>query len=113
MNERIEKLAEHLERYATFGRGDRSHEAAGLLREQHAELDRLYDRLDYTEKGIAEWRSMALHHMQQAKAAQATARVAICHLKAVLAECAYDPVRADMEAQDWLASIGATEEEAK
>jgi hypothetical protein len=71
-----------------------------------AEIERFYDKLDYTKKGLAEWREEALRHMQQAKAAQATARVAICHLRAVLAECAYDPVRVE-EARDWLVSIGA------
>ena len=35
------RVAEHLELYATFGRGDRSHDAARLLREQHAEIERL------------------------------------------------------------------------
>ena len=35
------RVAEHLELYATFGRGDRSHDAARLLREQHAEIQEL------------------------------------------------------------------------
>jgi hypothetical protein len=44
---------------------------------------------------------------------RATARVAIGHLKAVLAECVYDHVRADTEARDWLVSIGDDVEEKK
>ena len=39
------RVAEHLELYATFGRGDRSHDAARLLREQHAEIERLREQL--------------------------------------------------------------------
>ena len=38
------RVAEHLELYATFGRGDRSHDAARLLREQHAHIEDLISR---------------------------------------------------------------------
>ncbi len=43
------RVAEHLELYATFGRGDRSHDAARLLREQHEEIVRLREVLDKLE----------------------------------------------------------------
>lgn len=46
------RVAEHLELYATFGRGDRSHDAARLLREQHAEIERL--RAD-----VERWKDLA------------------------------------------------------
>ncbi len=87
--------------------------AAALAEPEPEEIARLEDRIDWLENGLAEWRDMALSNARQAKAARATARIAIGHLKAVLAECAYDPVRADMEAQDWLVSIGDDVEEKK
>ena len=82
--------------------------AARLLREQHAEIDRFDDKLDYTTKGLAEWREEALRHMQQAKAARATARVAIGHLQGVLglARTHAEQQAADTAARDWLESIG-------
>jgi len=79
-------------------------------------LDELEDELDWAEKGLAEWRATALSNARQAKAARATARIAIGHLRAVLAKCVYDTldhVPAYVAAQEWLESIGEDVEETK
>lgn len=66
------------------------------------------DHLDWLEHGIAEWRSEALTAQRQARAAQATARVAVNHLNKVLNDCRShsEQQAADTAARDWLASIG-------
>jgi hypothetical protein len=66
------------------------------------------DDVEWTEKGLAEWRDMALSNAKQAEAARATARVAIGHLDCVLNQCrtAADQQKADTAARDWLTSIG-------
>ncbi len=66
------------------------------------------DHIEWLEKGNAEWRAVALTNGRQAKAAQATARVAIGHLDAVLNKCrSHDAQQAaDTAARDWLTSIG-------
>lgn len=68
------------------------------------------DDVEWTEKGLAEWRDMYVSSSKQAEAARATARVAIGHLNKVLNNCRTAPEQqgADTEARDWLASIGAT-----
>ena len=65
--------------------------------------------VDYTEKGLAEWRATAQANARHAEAARATARVAIGHLQAVLSQAKThdEQQRADTAARDWLASIGA------
>lgn len=70
---------------------------------------RLGDALDWAEKGLAEWRAQALATSQQLAAAQATARIAIGHLQAVLnkARTFDEQQRADTAARDWLTSIGS------
>ena len=67
------------------------------------------DDAEVTERGLAEWRAMALANARHAEAARATARVAIGHLQAVLlkARTHDEQQRADTAARDWLASIGA------
>lgn len=67
------------------------------------------DDVEYTEKGLAEWRDMAQTNARHAEASRATARVAIGHLQAVLlnARTHAEQQRADTAARDWLASIGA------
>lgn len=75
--------------------------AAGHLRQA-------WDALEWTEKGLAEWRDVALTNARQAEAAQATARVAIHHLQEVLNKPRThdEQQRADTAARDWLISIG-------
>lgn len=72
-------------------------------------IDELDDHIDWINKGVDEWRGLALARGRQLDAAQATARVAIGHLHAVLNQCrsADDQQRADTAARDWLISIGS------
>jgi len=65
------------------------------------------EHIDWLEKGIAEWRGVALIQTKQAKAARATARIAIKHLQAMLAppRTYAEQQSADNAARDWLASI--------
>ena len=79
-----------------------------------AELPRLraaIDAAEWTEKGLAEWRGVALSNGKQAEAARATARVAIGHLERVLkgGHARVSPEQRDQwrrDAEDWLTSIG-------
>ena len=66
------------------------------------------DDAEVTEKGLAEWRAMALANAKHTEAARATSRVAIGHLQAVLlgSKTHDEQQRADTAARDWLASIG-------
>ena len=69
----------------------------------------LIDRVDWLEKGNAEWRSEALSAKAQARAARAAARIAISHLQAVLNKprTHAEQQAADTAARDWLESIGS------
>lgn len=62
-----------------------------------------------TEEGNAEWRDLAVANQKQARAAQATARIAITHLQTVLnkARTHAEQQAADTAARDWLISIGS------
>lgn len=73
-----------------------------------AKIWKLEDRVAWLDLGLAEWRDMALSHARQAKAARATARVAIGHLQGVLglARTHAEQQAADTAARDWLESIG-------
>jgi len=79
------------------------------LHRLHAENGKLKDKVDWNDKGLAEWRDRALSEMKQAKAVRATARIAITHLQKVLNGCKTHDERqaADTAARDWLDSIGA------
>jgi hypothetical protein len=67
------------------------------------------DHLEWLEKGNAEWREIAVRRTKELKAVQATARVAITHLQAVLNKprTHAEQQEADSEARDWLISIGS------
>jgi hypothetical protein len=67
------------------------------------------DEIDYLQKGLAEWRDMALMNARHAEAARATARVAIGHLQAVLNKPRTHAEQqvADTAARDGLISIGS------
>jgi hypothetical protein len=73
-----------------------------------SEMGELIDKLEWAEKGLAEWRYEAQEASQQAAMARATARIAIAHLNAVLNNCrTHDQQQtADTRARDWLESIG-------
>lgn len=66
---------------------------------------RLDDALEWAEKGVAEWRSVAQENARQA----AVARVAINHLQSVLNKprTHAEQQAADAAARDWLTSIGS------
>jgi hypothetical protein len=67
------------------------------------------DDVEWTEKGLAEWRDVAQANARQAEAARATARVAIGHLQSVLNKprSHAEQQAADTVARDWLISIGS------
>lgn len=77
-----------------------------------AALDKALDDVEWTEKGLAEWRAQALSSAKHAEAARATARIAIAHLQNVLKD-AHARIPSEQrgqwrrEASDWLTSIGA------
>ena len=66
------------------------------------------DRIDWLDKGVDEWRGLALMREAQARTMTAMARLAIHHLQAVLnnARTHHDQQAADTAARDWLESIG-------
>ena len=71
-------------------------------------LEALPDQIDWIERGIVEWRDVAQQNGKRYGMAQATARVAITHLQAILngrldANKMFD---AEKVARDWLESIG-------
>jgi hypothetical protein len=70
---------------------------------------RLSDALDYAEKGLSEWRTLAQQNARRDKINGATLRIAIAHLHAVLNKARTHPEQqaADTAARDWLASIGS------
>lgn len=87
-----------------------AHSNALVLIDQ--ELPRLREALDdveWTEKGLAEWRAMAQEKARHLAAVQATARIAIGHLQSVLntARTHAEQQAADTSARDWLTSIGS------
>lgn len=72
-------------------------------------IDAFDDDKEWIEKGLAEWREVAVRNARQAESARATARVAIAHLQAVLNKprTHYEQQKADTAARDWLLSIGS------
>ena len=72
-------------------------------------LREAWDGLEWIEKGLAEWRDTAIRNAKQTAAAQATARIAIGHLQAVLNKprTHAEQQAADTAARDWLISIGS------
>lgn len=80
-----------------------------LIEKELPVLRAALDDVEWTEKGLAEWRATALANARQAEAARATARVAIGHLQTVLnkARTFDEQQKADTAARDWLTSIGS------
>lgn len=83
--------------------------AITLVDQELPALHSALDDVEWTEKGLAEWRCVALANAKNAEAARSSARVAIGHLQAVLnkARTHDDQQRADTMARDWLVSIGS------
>lgn len=80
-----------------------------LIEKELPVLRAALDDVEWTEKGLAEWRAIAQANARQAEMGRATARVAINHLHAVLnkARTFDEQQAADTAARDWLASIGS------
>jgi hypothetical protein len=72
-------------------------------------VQKAIDHMDWLEKGNDEWRRLGLSYQKQARASQATARIAIGHLQEMLnkARTATESYAADTAARDWLESIGS------
>ena len=72
-------------------------------------IEEAIDHFDWLEKGNDEWRGLGLSYQKQASASQASARIAIRHLQAVLNKPRNhaEQIMADTEARDWLISIGS------
>ncbi len=89
--------------YATGNEEGRKHATA-----LQAEIWVLKDKVAWADIYLAECRDMAMSNARQAKAARATARVAIGHLQGVLgiARTHAEQQAADTAARDWLESIG-------
>lgn len=69
-------------------------------------LDELAEAADWTNKGLAEWRDQALTKTKHLVAVQATARIAVAHLQALMAQTALAGQTAvERAARDWLTSI--------
>jgi hypothetical protein len=99
-------LTDYVERTTHWVEGGTDRHAAKLALKDVGEM---LDDIEWTEKGLAEWRDVAMANQKQAHAAQATARVAIAHLQAVLnkARTHAEQQAADTAARDWLISIGS------
>ena len=80
-----------------------------LIDAELPKLNEAIDDVEWTEKGLAEWRDMAQQNARHAEAARATARVAINHLNTILNNCRShtEQQAADTAARDWLLSIGS------
>ena len=67
------------------------------------------DHMDWLEKGVAEWRSDALTNAARARVAEATARIAVDRLQALLKEfdAPAEQHATASAARDWLLSIGS------
>ena len=99
-------LTDYVERTTHWREGGADRHEAKLALKSYGDI---LDDVEWTEKGLAEWRDVALSNEKQARAAQATARIAITHLQAVLNQSRThaDQQAADTAARDWLVSIGS------
>jgi hypothetical protein len=99
-------LTDYVERSTHWREGGTDRHAAKLALH---DLGGVLDDVEWTEKGLAEWREQALMNARHAEAARATARVAIGHLQAVLnmPRTHAEQQAADTAARDWLISIGS------
>lgn len=99
-------LTDYVERTTHWVEGGADRHSAKLALK---DFGNALDDVEWTEKGLAEWRDVALTNTRQAEAARATARVAIGHLQEVLNKVRThsEQQRADTAARDWLISIGS------
>ncbi len=80
-----------------------------LIDQQLPQLREALDDVEWTEKGLAEWRAVAQEKGRHLAALQATTRIAIGHLQSVLntAHTHSEQHAAESLARDWLVSIGS------
>ena len=99
-------LTDYVERTTHWREGGTDRHAAKLAVKDVGEV---LDDVEWTERGLAEWRALAQTNARHAEAARATARVAINHLQEVLNKPRThdEQQRADTAARDWLISIGS------
>jgi hypothetical protein len=99
-------LTDYVERTTHWREGGADRHKAKLALKAYGDL---LDNIEWTEKGLIEWREIALSRAKQAEAARATARIAITHLQAVLNKprTHVEQQAADTAARDWLISIGS------
>ena len=99
-------LTDYIERTTHWREGGATRNDAKLALK---DVGNVLDDIEWTEKGLAEWRDVAQTNARHAEAARATARVAIAHLQAVLnkARTHAEQQAADTAARDWLTSIGS------
>ena len=99
-------LTDYVERTTHWREGGTDRHAAKLALK---DLGDVLDAVEWTEKGLAEWRDVAQASARQVEAARATARIAIMHLQAVLntSRTHAEQQAADTAARDWLISIGS------
>lgn len=99
---RIKTLAEYVERSTHWEEGGATRHDAKLA------LKELPDEVEWIEKGLAEWRSVALAAQQQARQATAQAKLALDHLDKILNGCrtADEQQAADTAGRDFLQACG-------
>jgi hypothetical protein len=99
-------LTDYVERTTHWIEGGTDRHTAKLALKGIGEV---LDDIEWTEKGLAEWRDAALANQKQARMERAHARIAIAHLQAVLnkARTHAEQQAADTAARDWLISIGS------
>lgn len=89
-------------------KGEHNNPSNEFIRVRLDTVQEAIDHIEWVNKGLDEWRSLALLREEQARTISAMARVAIGHLQAVLnnARTHHDQQAADTAARDWLTSIG-------
>lgn len=99
-------LTDYVERTTHWVEGGADRHEAKLALKSYGDI---LDDVEWNEKGLVEWRGIALSRAKQAEAAMATARIAITHLQAVLnkARTHAEQQASDTAARDWLVSIGS------
>lgn len=99
-------LTDYIERTTHWREGGATRHDAKLALN---DVGNILDDIEWTEKGLSEWRCVALTNARQGEAARATSRVAIAHLQAVLNQSRThaEQQAADAAARDWLISIGS------
>ncbi len=95
-------LADYVQRSTHWEEGGATRHDALLA------LGELTDGVEWTEKGLEEWRDMWKSTARQNTAIRATASIAIGHLQALIAQqAAAGQSAVERAARDWLTSIGS------